>query len=143
DQEKGDALMFWSRIGAPLLVVGEGVKVGIGLENPEYELDVAGDLRVKGSIRVCNIVYADELVATNPTWCDYVFNSDYSLMSISELENFIAQNKHLPNIPSATEVENEGLKLKEMNQLMMQKIEELTLYIIELNKRIEELENKN
>ncbi|MDD2636199.1 MAG: hypothetical protein PHW82_11970 [Bacteroidales bacterium] len=68
---------------------------------------------------------------------------NYPLMPISELEKFITQNKHLPDIPSADIVESEGVKLREMNQLMMQKIEELTLYIIELNKRIEKLEKQN
>lgn len=63
-------------------------------------------------------------------------------MSLSELEKYINVHNHLPDIPSAEDVENEGIKLKEMNQKMMEKIEELTLYIIELNKRIEELENK-
>ena len=63
-----------------------------------------------------------------------------SLKSLSEVEAFIEQNKHLPEIPSAVEVETEGIQVSEMLQLMMKKIEELTLYTIEQEKRIKELE---
>ncbi len=126
-------------------VITENGNVGIGIGNPNplYSLDLVGEARFKGNVKVCNTVFADELVATNPTWCDFVFDPEYKLLPLTDLERFIKTNKHLPDIPQAEIVEKEGLNLKEMNQLMMQKIEELTLYIIELNKRIEELENKN
>ena len=126
------------------VITGDG-NVGIGIDNPDplYSLDLLGEARFKGNVKVCNTVFADEFIATNPTWCDFVFEPEYKLMPLTDLERFIKLNKHLPDIPQAKIVEKEGLSLKEMNQLMMQKIEELTLYIIELNKRIEELENKN
>ena len=104
-------------------------------------LHVNGTTRIHGELKVCQTILADEVIVTDPTWCDYVFKDNYNLMSISELEEFVVNEQHLPNIPPASSVENEGIKLKEMNQKMMEKIEELTLYIIELHKRIEKLEN--
>jgi hypothetical protein len=70
----------------------------------------------------------------------HVFEKDYSLMSLQETETFIKENKHLPNIPSAAEVEENGIQLGEMNALLLQKIEELTLHMIEQQKLIEELQ---
>ena len=70
-------------------------------------------------------------------WADYVFKKDYKLMPLEELEKFVATNNHLPNIPSAQEVTQKGLDLGSVQAKQMEKIEELTLYIIELNKKIE------
>ena len=72
-------------------------------------------------------------------WPDYVFDDKYKLPSLDELKNFIAENKHLPNIPSAAEVEKNGLEIGDMQKRMMEKIEELTLYILQQQKEIEEL----
>ncbi|MCL2289830.1 MAG: hypothetical protein FWC34_03890 [Bacteroidetes bacterium] len=77
-----------------------------------------------------------------PCWPDFVFGKDYKLPTLSEVEQFIAENQHLPNIPSAAEVEANGIELGEMNVLLLQKVEELTLYIIQMEKRLSELENK-
>ncbi len=81
-------------------------------------------------------------VATSGTakWADYVFQDDYNLMPLSKVEEFIEQNKHLPNVPSAEQVTEEGIDMAEMAAKHMEKIEELTLYLIEANKRIEQLE---
>jgi hypothetical protein len=73
-----------------------------------------------------------------PAWKDCVFEADYNLMSLKETEEFIKQNKHLPGIPSEKEVLENGINVGEMNALLLQKIEELTLYVIELEKKIEE-----
>ncbi|MBR4838393.1 MAG: hypothetical protein IK004_08165 [Bacteroidales bacterium] len=70
---------------------------------------------------------------------DFVFDNNYHLMSLKDTESFIKQNGHLPNVPSAAEVEKGGIELGEMNAVLLQKIEELTLYVIELEKKIEEL----
>ena len=73
-------------------------------------------------------------------WPDHVFGNDYKMMTISELESYVNENKHLPGIPSASEVEKEGsVDLGEMNTLLLQKVEELTRYIIDLQKQIDEL----
>jgi len=73
-------------------------------------------------------------------WPDYVFEEHYELMPLSELEAYITQNKHLPDIPTANEIKQNGLSLAEINAKLVKKIEELTLYIIELNKKIEKYE---
>ncbi len=75
-------------------------------------------------------------------WPDYVFADKYKLPPLSEVEEFIKTNKHLSNIPSATEVEKNGIEVGDMQKKMMEKIEELTLYVIDLQKQIVELKNK-
>jgi len=72
-------------------------------------------------------------------WPDYVFAEDYDLRPLSEVEAFIKKHHHLPEVPSAKEVETDGLKLKEMNATLLKKVEELTLYMIELQKEVEAL----
>ncbi len=72
-------------------------------------------------------------------WPDYVFAKNYNLPSLSELEKYIQDNKHLPNIPSAAEVDANGIEVGDMQKRMMEKIEELTLYIIQLQKQVDEL----
>ncbi|MDA3906962.1 MAG: hypothetical protein PF484_12900 [Bacteroidales bacterium] len=72
-------------------------------------------------------------------WYDHVFNHDYSLMKINDVENYIKTNKHLPGIPSESQVNEEGFNLAEMDGLLLKKIEELTLYIIQQQKEIESL----
>jgi len=69
-------------------------------------------------------------------WADYVFDEDYDLMSLEEVETHIQENKHLPGVPSAKEVAETGLDIEIMQVKMMEKIEELTLYIIEQDKQI-------
>lgn len=69
------------------------------------------------------------------TWPDYVFEDDYNLMSLEETEKFIEDNGHLPNVPSAVEVESQGLNLAETDKILMEKTEELTLHLIELKKQ--------
>lgn len=107
------------------LAVTDG-QVGIGTTDPgNYKLAVEG-----------NICARKVRVTEAPFWSDFVFESDYQLMSLEEVEAFIEQNGHLPGVPSAEEVESDGVDLLEMNAILLQKIEELTLYIIELEKKI-------
>jgi hypothetical protein len=94
-------------------------------------------LTVRGTIRGCK-VKANNLNG----WCDYVFDKDYKLQSLSELEKYIKQNKHLPDMPTEKQVLENGIDLGEMNMKLLKKIEDLTLYIIEQNKRIKQLETK-
>jgi hypothetical protein len=109
--------------------LGSG-NVGIGVESPVYKLEVCGTIRAK-EVRV------------ETGWCDYVFDKGYKLRSIDELEQYLNDNKHLPGIASASEVEKDGLKVGEMNKAMMEKIEELTLYVIQLSKDNKKLNNDN
>ena len=89
-------------------------------------------LSVKGKIRA-------EEVKVYTTWADYVFDKKYELLSLKEVEKYIAKNGHLPNVPSAKEVTEKGLELGEMVKIQQEKIEELTLYLIQQNKDMEEL----
>jgi hypothetical protein len=110
--------------------------VGIGKTNPTEKLDV------NGNIACDNLWVKNEIMVqlTDP-WPDYVFSEEYKLIPLKELEQFIFTNKHLPGISPASKIENDGLKLVETNAKLLEKIEELTLYIFQLNKRIEGLES--
>lgn len=81
-------------------------------------------------------------VITDVPDADYVFEKDYKLLTLSELEQFVNANKHLPNIPSAAEFKTNGYKVGEMDEMLLRKVEELTLYLIESKKEIEELKAK-
>ncbi|WP_300351897.1 hypothetical protein [Chryseobacterium sp.] len=81
-------------------------------------------------------------IAANNGWADYVFKKDYKLMPLKAVENFINENGHLPEVPTTEEAMKNGIELKEMNILLLKKIEELTLYTIEQQKRIEALEKR-
>lgn len=98
---------------------------------------LAGKVIVDGEFR------AKSIKVTNSPWADYVFEDDYDLKSLNEVENFIKDNGHLPNIPSAKEIEKGELDLADMQRLQMEKIEELTLYIIQLDEKLNKLENEN
>jgi hypothetical protein len=93
-------------------------------------------------VRINAKVKAIEYTAQTDVWSDYVFADDYKPMPLAELEKYLSANKHLPEIPSECEVIENGLNLGEMQNLQMKKIEELTLYIIELNKKNEALQKK-
>jgi len=94
-------------------------------------------LAVKGKIAA-----TDFNVVASGSWPDYVFADDYKLRSLEETGAFIKAHKHLPNIPAAAVVEKEGFALGEMQKLMLEKIEELTLYLIEANKSIQSLQKE-
>ncbi|WP_089762825.1 hypothetical protein [Chitinophaga terrae (ex Kim and Jung 2007)] len=97
--------------------------VGIGMTAPDVKLAVNGDIRAK------------RIKVTATGWPDYVFGSNYQLMDIMQVAAFIEKNKHLPELPSAAQVEKDGdIELGDMNKVLLKKIEELTLYIIELKK---------
>ena len=109
--------------------------VGIGVrENiSDYKLAVAG-----------KTITEEVKVQLQTNWPDYVFSKEYKLPTLKEVEKYIEEKGHLPNIPSADEVkENKGIELGKMNAKLLQKIEELTLYTIQQEKEIQELKNQN
>ena len=81
-------------------------------------------------------------IKNSEDWFDHVFNKDYSLMPLNELTKYIEQNKHLPDVPTTTEVKQNGVDLAETQVILLQKIEELTLYLIDQNKKLNKLERK-
>ncbi|PXV65067.1 hypothetical protein CLV62_10865 [Dysgonomonas alginatilytica] len=127
-----------------LITLQHNFKVGILTDNPQYPLDVAGTIR------------ATEVRVEITQGSDFVFEEDYNLKPLSEVEAFVKENKHLPEIPSEKQMQKDGLNMNEFQIKLLQKIEELTLYtinqekrlneqqsLIELqNKRIEHLENR-
>ncbi len=109
----------------PTMTIAGG-KVGIGTFNPLYQLSVNGTIQSK-EVRV------------ETGWADFVFEKDYALRSLTEVEKYISANNHLPDIPSAKEIQENGLPVAEMQTKMMAKIEELTLYVIALQKQVDAL----
>ncbi|MBF0576823.1 hypothetical protein [Dysgonomonas sp. GY617] len=105
-----------------------GGNVGIGTEYPTTKLDVRG------------VISASEIKVQVLTGADHVFAHDYELKPLSEVEAFVKENKHLPEIPSEKQMQKDGLNMNEFQIKLLQKIEELTLYIIQLEKRIQQLE---
>lgn len=116
-----------SDLGGIFVASNGNVRIGQGTAIPSKALEVNGGIRSK------------EVIVEVSNWSDFVFEKDYPLLSLSETERFIRQNGHLPNVPSAKTVQDNGVSLGEMNALLLQKIEELTLHLIELEKQIHEL----
>jgi hypothetical protein len=104
--------------------------VGIGTNTPKEALSVNGNIRSKQiKVEIAN-------------WPDYVFKPNYKLPSLNEIKSYIELNQHLPDIPSEEDVVKNGLNLGEMNRLLLKKVEELTIYLIEKDKVISEQQHK-
>lgn len=139
--------------------VNHSGNVGIGTNSPQATLEVDNNsanilsaFEINNSLatntpagtqfKVTNMgtVYATEVIVTASGIApDYVFDSSYKLKTIKELENYVKLNKHLPNIPSAKEIKENKLALGEMNMKLLEKVEELTLYVMDLQKQVDEL----
>lgn len=141
--------------GNYLLFLGNNGKVGINTNNPTAQFTVNGNVLIgdPATVTIPNTNYklfvetgiltekVRVAVKNSANWSDHVFSNDYNLRSIKDLEAFLSFNKHLPGIPSAAEVVENGIDLGEMDAKLLAKIEELSLYIIQLNERIENLES--
>jgi hypothetical protein len=126
ERDPFENIQSWGNANQTYMTLKNGA-LGIGTTDPgSFKLAVNGK------------IWSQEVnvAMTNPG-PDYVFEKDYDLLSLSELETYINQNKHLPEVPSAKEMEAEGLNLKEMNLLLLKKVEELTLHLIEMKKENE------
>ncbi len=117
-----------------LRIAADG-KIGINTNAP-VNASIDPILSVNGT------VWARRLKITQSTWADFVFEPSYKLRSLSNLESYIKKNKHLPGVPSASNVKAEGLDLGETQAILLKKIEELTLYVIEQNKTIIKIQSE-
>jgi hypothetical protein len=119
-----------------MIIRGATGFVGIGTTTPTEKLHVVGNVKVDGVIRASDI-----LVSTN-VWADKVFDPGYKLMSLTDVANYIHENRHLPDVPSEAEVLEKGINVAKMQTIHMQKIEELTLYVIRLQEHIDQIQNE-
>lgn len=131
-------IKFTDAVHNNILVVNNMGKVTVGTD--QYDNDPGYIFYVRKGIK------AEQIKVENPAangWADYVFKKEYKLRTLEEVEKHIQEKGHLPNIPSAGEVEKEGINLGEMDARLLEKIEELTLYSIEQNKQIRQLQEEN
>lgn len=132
------------------------VKVGIGQNDPDSKLHITTaldrnthpiivDKHIQGSTTPYKLMeldnngllYAREIKVNLNAWPDYVFDEGYQLMPLSELQTFIQTNNHLPNVPSACEMEEQGINVAKSNVMLMEKVEELTLYMLQMKEQLE------
>jgi len=134
-------------------IVHDETTKGLGIYSELYSKDVF-TVYSNGKIEVSNasgkifqlepngLLRGRQIKLDLDNWADFVFEEDYTLMPLSDVESFVKQEKHLPNVPSEKELIEDGLDIEEMNKILMMKVEELTLYLIDQNKSIEELKVK-
>jgi len=122
--------ILFKSANADRMVIEHNGNVGIGTTSPTHKLSVAGTIK------------SSEVIVEALPWPDYVFATDYDLKSLTEVSQFIVRNGHLPNIPSAKEVESSGIALGKMNASLLEKIEELTLYTIDQETQISSIKLK-
>ncbi|MCA0364028.1 MAG: hypothetical protein LCH67_08290 [Bacteroidetes bacterium] len=144
-----------------ILATGTGVKlralengnVGIGTNTPKAKLDVNGSVAIgfestlnypsSYKLAIDGNVIAEKVKVKNSTaWPDFVFDEEYKLKSLDETEEFIKKNKHLPEVPSSQEVEENGIDLGNMDAILLKKLEEITLHLIALKKENDALKDK-
>jgi hypothetical protein len=111
--------------------ISSDLRIGTTTQATGYSLSVNG-----------KIACTEVLVQAEASWPDYVFADDYKLMSLTDLENNINKNKHLPGLPAAAEVEKNGIEIGDLQVKLLEKVEELTLHLIEQNKQIEALQQE-
>ncbi|MBK8699340.1 MAG: SusF/SusE family outer membrane protein [Saprospiraceae bacterium] len=133
-------IKFWAEGGAYF----DGGANFVGFVKMDNSLAVGTAVVPSGyKVAVDGKIIAEEMRIQNSTaWPDYVFEKEYPLMPLEELAKDIAKNKHLPGVPSAAEIEDKGIIVGELQSVLLKKIEELTLYIIELKKEVTELKSK-
>lgn len=146
-------LLELKRVNNVILTVDE-----VGLMNLKGRIELTGNMEIttssntpliikNSSIKILQLdnnglLHARRIKVDTDTWADFVFEKNYKLMSLNELQSYINENKHLPNVPSENEVVENGVDLVEMNKILLQKVEELTLYLLQQQKEIDELKEK-
>lgn len=119
--------------------VGQGRNIDFRDANNKTLMRIVGNT---GNMYVDGKITSTEIEVKLDVWPDFVFADDYNLMSLHEVEHFIQQNRHLPNVPSEKEVLENGVELGQMSAILLQKVEELTLHMIQLSKENEELRQR-
>ncbi|RXK85908.1 hypothetical protein [Filimonas effusa] len=127
----GGFMTFTTGLAGEAMRIDPNGNVGIGTDNPTAKLAVNGDIHAKG------------LKVSLKGWPDYVFDSTYALMPLPQLEQYLEKEKHLPEIPDAATVEQQGLDVGEMQKLLLKKIEEMTLHLINIKKNNEAIKKEN
>jgi hypothetical protein len=112
--------------------ITSNANVGIGTNAPNEKLAVAG-----------NVLAEEVIVKPQSEWADYVFEEGYDLRSLEEVARFIEEEGHLPEVPTAESVEENGLRLREMDATLLKKVEELTLYLVDQQEKIKRLRREN
>jgi hypothetical protein len=148
-------MLFMNTPTTHALIIKSSGKVGVNTLNPTAGLTVNGNVLI-GDPAVVSLpagykLYVETGILTEKVkvaikntsnWSDFVFEENYKMLSLNEVESYINTNNHLPGIPSAKEVVANGIDLAEMDARLLQKVEELTLYIIELEKKINAIKAK-
>ena len=143
--------------GTIRMLINSVGNIGMGTTTPQHKLDVIGKGYFSSSVGIGTAQLGDpnyklfvetgirtrKIKVDQANWPDYVFRKDYNLPSLSEVEKFINKFEHLPGVESAETVAKDGVDLGSNQAMLLRKIEELTLYIIDQNKRLIELEKKN
>ncbi len=153
----GTNLTLQTNFTPRLTILRNNGNIGIGITAPEYKLDVSGTIRsprLYATDQICigtnqsdyaldvnGAIRANEILVTSGS-ADFVFAEDYNLRSLSEVQQFIQEHKHLPEIQSAEQMEKNGVSVNELQIQLLQKIEELTLYLIQQEQTIQDLKQQ-
>lgn len=153
----GEALVFETQTAGatsatPKMTIHANGNVGIGTTDGSYRLSVAGQTRIgtlkptgthsDAMLAVDGKIVSKSLYVTSLNWADFVFEKNYNLPKLSEIEAYYTTHGHLPLIPTAEDVKANGIDVGEMNKLLLQKIEELTIIMVEQDKKIQEQERR-
>ncbi|WP_299458823.1 hypothetical protein [uncultured Microscilla sp.] len=159
DNSGDDAIVFKNNAEAETMRIHTNDNVGIGTNNPQAKLHVNGTAKLAGTLTGTSANFSSNLTGTTANFSsnvqansltlnvgsfpDYVFAKSYDLMPLEQVEAYIKTNHHLPKVPKAAKVEKEGMNVAQINVLLMEKVEELTLHTITQHKQIKGLQQQN
>lgn len=158
DNSGDDAIVFKNNAENETMRIHTNDNVGIGTSSPQAKLHVNGTAKLAGALTGTSASFSSSLTGTSANFSgnvqansltlnvgsfpDYVFAKSYDLMPLEQVEAYIKANHHLPKVPKAAKVEKEGMNVAQINVLLMEKVEELTLHLIEQNKQMKKMQQK-